>query len=312
MGDKDVRTEAKELSNWGRWGPEDEKGTVNLITANVIRHAATLVRKGKIFSLAIPFDSTGPQVGAAGRINPVHLMTATGGDDAIGALDWPDGFRYTDDFIFMPLQCATQWDGLSHVFYDKQLYNGYPSATVSSFGAAKNSIDKIREGILTRGVLLDIARHRGVEWLEGGDAIYPDELDACAQKQGVEVRSGDAILFRTGRMTKFKQDGDRAAYTGSEPGLTQECARWMRDHDISAVAADTYAIDVTPYPEEGKLLPFHMLAIRDMGMTLGEIFDLDGLATDCAEDGVYEFLFVAAPLPVTGAVGSPINPLAVK
>jgi len=223
----------------------------------------------------------------------------------------PDGFRYNDDFITMPLQCATQWDALSHVHYGGRLYNDRPLSTLTSAGASKNSIDKIGRGVISRGVLFDLARLKGVDRLVPGVVVTPADLDAAEKRSGTRVRSGDVLLVRTGHLSVFKE-GDRQGYMTREPGLGAESVEWLRSHDVAAVAADTMAIEVIPFEDPKLPLPFHMLAIRDMGLTLGEMFDLDELAEDCARDGVCEFLFCAPPLKVTGAVGSPLNPLAVK
>lgn len=143
----DVRETGKRLSNWGRWGKDDERGTANFITEEAVKYASTMVKKGRIIPLGIPFDADGPQTGGGGRFNPIHTMTATGADDAVGAQPFPGGFRYADDIVTMPLQCATQWDALAHVFYDGMMYNGFPSSLVTSGGAAKNSIDKQKAGL---------------------------------------------------------------------------------------------------------------------------------------------------------------------
>ena len=225
----------------------------------------------------------------------------------------PGGFRYADDYVVMPLQCATQWDALSHVFYDDQLYNGYPTSDVTPRGALHNAIDKQGNGITGRGVLLDIARLKGVPWLEGGTVITPDDLDEAIERQGgVDVGPGDVLLFRTGWRRFFLEHDDRVAWNGSEPGLGLACCAWLRERDVAAVCSDNYAIEVHPGEVPGILMPVHMVLIRDMGMSLGEIFDLEALADDCAADGVWEFFFSAPVLKVSGAVGSPINPLAIK
>ena len=176
----DFRAVGERLSNWGRWGADDERGTTNLITPERLVAAARLVRTGKVFDLGIPFDELGPQTGGGIRQNPLHFMTATG--DAQDHM--PGGFRYADDYVVMPLQCATQWDALSHVFYDDQLYNGYPASDVTPRGALHNSIDKQGNGITGRGVLLDIAALKDVPWLEGGTVITPDDLDARDRTPG--------------------------------------------------------------------------------------------------------------------------------
>jgi kynurenine formamidase len=303
----DFREIGKQVSNWGRWGSDDELGTVNLITPERVAAAAKLVKKGTIFDLGIPFDASGPQPGG-GRINPVRLMSETGAQQDA----FPGAFHYADDFVFMPLQAASQWDGLAHVYYDDQLYNGFPSSDVGPHGAMHCSIDKLAKGIVGRGVLLDIAALKGVDWLEQGEVITPADLDAACERQGVTVGSGDILLFRTGWRTKFKQDKDPVSFMAGEPGIGLETPAWLNEHEVAVIASDNWAIEVLPGEVETELLPVHMVLIRDMGMTLGEILDLDELAADCAADGVWEFLLTGPPIKFTNAVGSPINPLAIK
>jgi kynurenine formamidase len=305
---KDFREIGKRLSNWGRWGAEDERGTVNFITPERIVEAATLVKTGKVFDLGIPFGSDGPQPGTGGRINPMHIMTETGADQH----QFPGAFHYADDYIYMPLQAASQWDGLSHVFYDDKLYNGFPASEVTIHGARRCSIDKLGKGITGRGVLLDIARQRGVDWLQGGDLITPEELDACAEAQGVELKSGDILLLRTGWRKKWVVEKDIPSWNSGEPGIGIDSCEWLAQHEIAALAVDNIAVEVSGSEIEGEILPVHMILIRDMGMTLGEILDFEELSEDCAADGVYEFFFSGPPIKFTGAVGSPINPLAIK
>lgn len=303
-----VHAIARRVSNWGRWGADDQKGTLNYVTPEVLRRAAACVKRGVVFSLGLPLDAAGPQLGTGPRVNPIHLMSAT--DAGVGGD--PEGFRFADDFIAMPLQCGTQWDALAHVFYGGKLYNGYPASEIGTAGAARNSIDRIAAGVVSRGVLLDLPRARGVERLAAGEVVRPRDLDAAERAAGVRVESGDVLLLRTGHLSVFKVDGDRAAYMKTEPGLGIETIEWLHERRVAAVAADTMAVEVIPFEDPKLALPFHMLAIRDMGLTLGEMFDLDELAADCARDGVHEFFFTAPPLKVTGGVGSPVNPLAVK
>lgn len=303
---EDFRSVGRRLSNWGRWGPDDERGTLNLITPERIVAAGGLVRQGKIISLGIPFDSNGPQPGTF-RNNPVRLMSETGSDMGMGS------FRFTDDWVFMPLQAATHWDALAHVYYDDHLYNGFPADTISAHGAARDGIDKAaKNGIAGRGVLLDIARLKGVDWLQPGEVISPADLDAACAAQGVEVRAGDIVLLRTGWWRKFLSDRDRLGWIAGEPGLGIACCDWLWTRDVAAVCADNYGIEAMPAESEGEMYPLHLVLIRDMGMMLGEVFDLEELAADCAADGVYEFLFAGPPIEFTHAVGSPVNPLAIK
>ena len=300
---------ARTVSNWGRWGPDDERGTVNFITPDVVRRAAACVKRGAVFSLGLPLGADGPQIGQGGRVNPVHTMTAI--DGRLGPD--PDGPRYTDDTITMPLQCATQWDSLAHIFYEGKMYNGYDASLVTSSGAARNSIDKTRDKIVGRGVLLDVARHKGVRALEPGYAITVDDLEATAAAARVSVQRGDLLLIRTGHMSRYLDKHDwRHFDLDPFPGVSVHAAVWMHEKQIAAVASDNYAVEVRPSELPAFRNPFHVVAIANMGLTLGEIFFLEELAADCAADGRYAFLLVAPPLPVTRAVGTPINPYAIK
>jgi kynurenine formamidase len=302
-----VREIAARVSNWGRWGAEDERGTLNFITPEVVRRAAGRVKRGAVFGLGLRFGADGPQIGQGGRVNPIHLMSAI--DGRLGV--HPEAPRYADDFITMPLQCATQWDSLAHVWYDGRLYNGFPAATLGAGGATRNGIDKAG-AIVSRGVLLDVARHRGVERLAGGEVITPDDLEATERAEGVHVERGDVLLVRTGHLRVFTLDQNREGYMRVMPGLGIACVEWLHAREVAAVATDTSAVEVIPFEDPSLPLPVHALCIRDMGLTLGEMFDLDVLAEDCASDGIWEFLFSAAPLVVSGGIGSPLNPVAVK
>ena len=303
-----VRELGKKLSNWGRWGAEDERGTLNFVTPEVVRRAAGLVKRGHVFSLGLNFGAEGPQIGQGGRVNPLHLMSAI--DGALPG--YPGDFRFADDVIIMGLQCATQWDSLAHVHYDGQLYNGFPAATTTPAGASKNGIDKIGAGVMSRGVLLDLPRAQQTDRIKAGVAISPADLEAAEKVQGVRAGRGDILLVRTGHLAAYKADGDRVAYMRMMPGLGLACAQWLHEREVAGIATDTNAVEVIPFEDSKLPLPFHMVAIRDMGLLLGEMFDLDQLAEDCAGDRTWEFLFSAPPLKVTGGIGSPLNPLAVK
>lgn len=314
----DVDKAAEDLKNWGKWGPDDELGTLNYTTDADIVSAASLVRKGKVISLGLNFDNKGPQSGKTkfppvGRFNPVHTMLRTGTDAYSGVLD-KRGIRSADDLVIIPSQCATHWDGLGHIFFDDYMWNGYDCRNVSSFGAAKGGIEHTKEKFVGRGVLLDIARHLGMDWLPDGFAITSELLDACCESQGVEVRRGDYLIIRTGQMEAKLSAGSWDGYNGDDaPGLAFETLYWLQDKEIAALATDTWGVEVRPNEsEDGINQPWHWICIPIMGLTMGEIFKLDVLGRECAEDGVYDFMFVAPALPVTGAVGSPINPLAIR
>ena len=311
---KDISDAAERLSNWGRWGAHDEIGTLNHVTPKDIISAASLIRKGKVFSLALNFDNKGPQDGKwGGRFNPIHTML-TSGADAVAGRQESMGVRYADDMVSMPLQCGTQWDALGHIFYGEKMWNGYDARLVDSTGAEKNGIEKTKDKMVGRGVLLDIARFRQVASLKDGDGIGVEELEKCAAAQKVEVRKGDFVIFRTGHMERCLASGEWGGYAGGNaPGLRFETADWIRRTDIAAICADTWGCEVRPNQTDSNISqPWHWIVIPMIGITMGEIFYLQDLAADCAQDGVYEFFFCAPPLPITKAVGSPINPIAIK
>lgn len=301
-------------NNWGRWGPDDQLGTLNYITPEKIRRAAGLVKQGKVISCSIPVDSNGPQFGLRGRINPLHLMLATGSDHQSDVqIKRPLGFGYADDAIYTPCQAGTQWDGLGHVFRNGTMYNGRDAKLVMTTGAQVNGIEHFKDKIVSRGVLLDIPRLQGKEWLEPGHAIEADELDAAAAKQGITVEEGDIVLLRTGDTGRCMKQKNWAGYAaGDAPGLSLRTCPWLFEKRIAGIAADSWGLEVRPNQLEESYQPMHMIMIPAMGLLVGEILDLEPIADDCAADGVYEFLFVAPPLYITGGVGSPVNPLCLK
>lgn len=301
-------------SNWNRWGKEDQLGTLNYITDDTVAEAAREVRRGEIRSLSIPLDSDGPQRGVLGRFNPIHYMIRDGADVVAGVKDPRKDHQIhsTDDVAILPLQCGTQWDSLAHIVHHGRIYNGYPATEVGSGGARKNSITNAKEKFVGRGVLLDMPRAFGKKWLEVGFPITTDILERVAGKEGVEIREGDIVLVRTGRMAMAKAEGAWGDYSGGPTaGLSVDAAEWLFRNRVAAVAADNFAVEVLPYETEEILLPLHLLAIVYMGLPLGEIFDLDGLSETCTKYERHTFFFSSPPLLVSGAVGSPINPVAV-
>jgi kynurenine formamidase len=302
------KTIGERLSNWKRWGAEDQRGTLNFITAAEVLAASRCIKTGKLFELSIPLSADGPQTGLGGRVNPLHFLTVMPTDD----LQLGDGLNISDDFISMPLQGATQWDSLAHVGYDDRFYNDVPVNAVTAMrGATRNAIDQALPGIVGRGVLVDIPRLRGVDWLEAGEGVEPDELDAALAHQRVAISSGDILAVRTGWRRKALVEGWGGWMTGN-PGLSVGCAEWLHDREIAAVISDNWGIEVQPAEKGQGILPLHCILIRDMGMMLGEIFDFEDLAADCSEDNVWEFFLSAPPLRVVGGVGSPVSPVAVK
>lgn len=303
----DLKALASRVSNRGRWGDDDRRGTLNLIDAAAVRRGAAAVRQGRAFSLAIPFDADGPQTGAIpGRDNPAHEMTAVN----IAFTGDPADFTTSDDRFAMGVQAATHWDALSHAGYEGLLYNGVPDTVITDEGAADLGIEHFGP-VASRGVLLDVARLHGVDHFEDGHPITGDELDAAADAAGLTVESGDIVLVRTGHM-HFLRIGERDRYRMITPGLSAGSIEWFHDHDVAAVATDTFVLECFPPEDPEVLLPVHMIHLRDMGLAQGQVWHLDDLAADCAADGQHDFLLTATPLPLTGAVGGPVAPTALK
>ncbi len=307
-----MSTNDTRLHNWGRWGDADEVGTANFITPDAIVAAARLVRRGVVFSCAIPLDEKGPVY--PGRQAPKHLMTLSGADYHAGLRSLgAEGIKFADDYLFAALQCSTQWDALSHAWYGQQLYNGYAETEVRGTGARKLGIEKLYRHFVGRAVLLDLPRAiNDGNRLAPGYAVTADDLDRAVALAGVEIRSGDILLIRTLHLPWYFTLTDKAEFWKAAPGLGRSTVAWLHDREVAAVAVDNITVEVQPAEEAGHYLPLHGALLRDLGLTLGEMFDLEPLARDCAEDGVYECLFVAQPLRIPGAVGSPINPLAIK
>lgn len=290
-----------QAGNWGRWGEKDERGAANFISPELLRDAAGLVKRGKVYSLSLPIQQRGVPVFPR-RAPCLHFMTLDGGDYAAG-FSRKGGFQTSDDYISLPTHGTTHIDALAHVWYDDQLYNGYLGSSVRSTGAAKLGIDKLKH-LCGRGVHLDLCAWQGVDHLPGGYVVAADDLRACAAAQGVDVRKGDIVLFRTGWQQVFAKEGGPKFFE-QEPGIGLDAARWLGELGVAAIGSDNYGVEVVP-TEHGDPAPVHRMLIRDYGMYLLELFVLDALA----KDQVHEFLFVAAPLMITGGVGSPINPLA--
>jgi kynurenine formamidase len=305
---------AKKLSNWGRWGKDDQIGTLNHVTPQDIIDAGKLIKKGKIFALGLSLKEPIQSGLFGGRWNPIHTMLATGTDAAAGNQDVPFPYlRYADDAINMPCQASTQWDALCHIFLDDQMYNGFDAKLVDARGAKKLGIEHVRDKMIGRGVLLDIARWKGVDYLDDGYAISNADLDACAKAQGVTIKKADFVLVRTGQQERCLKAKDWSGYAGGNaPGLAFETCYWIHEKNLAAICLDTWGCEVRPNETKDANQPWHWVVIPAMGLSMGEIFYMKELAEDCAKDKVYEFFFSAPPLHLPGGAGSPINPQAVK
>ncbi|MFD9632177.1 cyclase family protein [Streptomyces violascens] len=297
---------AKRVNNWGRWGPDDEIGTLHHITDETVRQAAGHIRSGRRIPLALPLRQDGVQTGVIpGRVNPLHTMVQIN-QEIFG----PGTVACSDDAVTFGLQAATHWDALTHVSHSGKIYNGRPAATITPHGGAEFSgIDKPGH-VVSRGVLLDIARAKGLDRLEGGHAVTPEDLAEAEEFAGVTVRAGDIVLVRTGQMQVYLA-GDKHGYGYPSPGLSVRTPEWFHARDVAAVANDTLTFEIFPPEIEDLWLPVHALDLVEMGMLQGQNWNLEVLSTACAEASRYAFLLSAMPEPFVGATGTPVAPIAI-
>lgn len=302
-------------SNWGRWGSEDEVGALNYLGPEQVLSAVGLVRSGKVFTLQrLIGDPKGDPVwpGRTPAERTQILDESTW--DQPDAPSYPGGLHYADDKINAFLQGSTQYDALGHVWYGGKIWNGYDARSTIG-GLDKASVEPIAQrGVVGRGVLVDMARYRGKTNLEPAETFTHEDLMACAEKQGVEIRPRDIVVVRTNFLQLFFELGDKFYEGFCEPGLvySPELVSWFQEMEIPNLVTDTIANEVTTDPNNGVALVLHNALMRNLGVTLTEIADLEALAGDCAEDGQYEFLYVAAPLKVHKGSGSPVNPVVIK
>ncbi|MEE1789586.1 cyclase family protein [Streptomyces sp. BE308] len=297
---------AKRVNNWGRWGADDEIGTLNLITDAVVREAAATVRTGRRVPLALPLQQDGVQSGLIpGRVNPLHTMVQINQE-----LFGPGTVATSDDAVTMGLQAATHWDALTHASHSGKIYNGRPAATVTAHGGAEFSSIAAVPHLVSRGVLLDVARARGVDRLPGDHAVTPEDLDAAEDFAGLRVRAGDIVLVRTGQVQVYLA-GDKHGYGYPSPGLSVRTPEWFHARDVAAVANDTLTFEIFPPETEDLWLPVHALHLVEMGMLQGQNWNLEALSTACAEERRHAFLLSAMPEPFVGATGTPVAPVAI-
>lgn len=292
----DVLAFHRSLSNWGRWGEDDQLGALRWITPEKRAAAAALVRSGRTVGCSRPL----PTESAADNERPVvHLMAGTA-SEGWGA----------DYFALAPHGFAVSHiDALCHIFHEGRLYNGYPIERVTAHGALSLAIDALRDGVVSRGVLLDVPALRGVPWLEPGDAIGPDELERAEAAAGVRVEPGDVLLVRTGR---WALRAARGAWNAREriAGLHASCLPWLAERRVAALGCDGVS-DVLPSQVEGVPLPIHTIAIVAMGLHLLDNLDLDPLADACRQERRHAFQLVVAPLVIARGTASPVNPIAI-
>lgn len=312
IGEEEVLGYFSSLSNWGRWGRDDGLGTLNLIDGGKRLEAARLVREGTCVSCAWDIR---PGAGAGTHVPPQRYMIGTGlgidDPDRKGLLDrgrFGSAVEFVG-YVFHGLQ-MTHLDSLAHVFWDGMMYNGRPASLVSDWaGAATGDALVVRDGIVTRGVLLDVAAARGVEALEPGTPVLPEDLELAERMAGLTVGAGDALLLRTG--DGARRLAQRGAWnpTGPRAGFHAACLPWLHERSVALIGADV-AQDVVPSGFESISLPVHSVGMVAMGLWLVDNCQLEDLATHCSRLGRWEFQFVVAPLRFKGATGSAVNPLA--
>jgi kynurenine formamidase len=306
MTEDDVVALVESMSNWGRWGEEDQLGALNLITADKIRAAASLITEGRSVSLSRVVEFAPKPSRHEAGVPPIHFMQKSGEgareDRGDAAYDWA-GLPLHGHYV-------THLDAHSHIFFNRMTYNGTPSSQVTSDrGALRAGIDVAGQGIVSRGVLLDIPRARGVEWLTGSDGVTPEDLIAAEDLTGVRCEAGDVILVRTGYGAR--RQGQHAGADQGLPGLTAECLPWIREREPAVIGSDT-GTDQSPARFQEKLgAPVHLVCIVAMGMWVIDNCDLEAAATVCRELGRSSFMFSAAPLRLKNSTGSPFNPVAI-
>jgi len=301
--------------NWGKWGEEDEVGALNYLTTEEVFRGVRHIKSGTVFTLQrLIGDPKGDPVWPGRTPAEKTMILDESSWDGDGAPQFPGGLHYADDKISAFLQGSTQYDALGHVWYGGQLWNGYDARTTVG-GLDKASVAPIAErGIVGRGILLDIARFRGKENLDKAETFTHEDLAACAEAQGVKIEKRDILVIRTNFLKLFFDQGERFYEGFCEPGLvySPELVHWFQDMEIPNLVTDTIANEVTTDPNNGIALPLHCALMRNLGVALTEICDLEKLASHSAEDHQYTFLYTAAPLKVNQASGSPVNPLVIK
>ncbi len=281
------------LTNWGRWGPDDQIGVLNLLTPGVILGAFKLVKKGKVYSLAVPLERDGPQFPTFHKTWRVSHFVRRENPD----------LHIIDDVITMETHSGTHIDAIGHVWAEGRFYNNFSDEYASSRGIERVGIENVRY-MVGRGVMLDIPAYRGVDHLGPRETVTVEDLDGAAAAQRITLEPGDIVLVRTGWYKLFSED--RALWQTNFPGPDGSIIPWLKEHDVCAIGADQPSCELWDSMADGGGLPLHRYALRDLGVYILENLDLEELA----RDRVSEFLFMGAPLRLTHATGSPWNPLA--
>lgn len=320
---EDVDRWMTELSNWGKWGPDDQAGTINLITAAKRKSAAALVKDGIPVSLSLDADlpKEGPTGGPLPGMSPAGPRIGGPGGGFANRTTWTLSSRppgpeprplaaYVVDTIAVSYHGnnTTHLDALSHIHYQGKIYNSFPQSSYTDRGAGKNDVMAFKNGIFTRGVLFDIPKLKGVPYLGDDEAVYAEDLEAWEKKAGFRLESGDAMLVRTGRWLRVKEKGP-LNLNQATPGLYASCVKWMRERGVAILGSDVVQ-DVRPSRVEGVNQPIHQMALVALGTPLIDNCILEDLSEAATQRRRWTFLLTINPLRVPGATGSPLNPIA--
>ncbi|AUH70260.1 MULTISPECIES: cyclase family protein [Gordonia] len=303
-------------SNWGKWGPDDEVGSLNYLTPDQVLAGASEIRKGELFTLQrLIGDPAGDPVWP-GRSPATRemILDESHWDEGGDGPAFPGGLHYADDKLNAFLQGSTQYDALGHVWYDGKIWNGFDARTTIG-GLDKASVEPIAQrGVAGRANLLDMARFRGKDYLDPGETFTHEDLIACAEAQGTPIAERDILMIRTNHLQLFFEKGDAFYEDFCESGLvySPELVEWFQEMEIPNLVTDTIANEVTFDPDSGVALVLHNALMRNLGIAFTEICDLERLAEDSAADGRYTSFYVAAPLKIHRATGAPVNPVAIK
>jgi kynurenine formamidase len=305
-------------TNWGRWGADDQLGSLNFLTSEEVLRGVRSVKQGKVFMLGVPVARPEGDPLHPVRSQPIHTMTMDEGFYANGrAKPFPGGLKFADDVITMFPQGTTQYDALGHAWYADKLYNGHDPKTTMG-GLRKCSIQPIAEhGVVGRGILIDAARYKGRKHLDRNEGVTLDDLLGAAKKQGTPIEKHDILVLHTGWLARYYDEGPQAFFPDGkydEPGLeySKELVEWFHDMEIASISADTIACEQAYHTETGAVAILHCALLRNLGVIFNEIVWLKDLAEDCAKDGQYTFLFAGAPLKLVYGAGSAVNPTAIK
>ena len=313
---KDLEAEIKNApNNWGKWG-EDEIGTLNYITQELVIDSLKNVKQGKIFTLGLPIGDKNGDIVSPVRMPTKHVMTQDESTYEVGKAEpLKGGLKFADDLVIMYLQGSTHIDALGHAWSGNKLYNGF-EAKSNTDGLYRGSVEQLaKRSIIGRGVLLDVAEYKNKDYLPSGYQISLSDLIETAKFENVELRKNDILLIRTGSIKRYYEVGPKKYYANfNEPGITytKKLVEWFNEMQIITYGSDTAGSEQTISTTTGTRSPLHIFLLKNLGIPIQELLWLEELSRDSKKDQQYSFLYVCSPLKFIGGTGSPVNPLAIK